>query len=199
MGDIKKTKKKFERPKKPWEKNRIIIERELINTYGFKNKKEIWRFKALLRGFRAQARNIVASRTSQAKKEGENLLNRLKRMGLLDAKSDFDDILELSIDDISKRRLVSLLVSKGLARTPKQARQFITHKHVIVNGRKVASPNYLVLKEEEGSISFAGNSPFDKKGHPLIDSMKGLGAKVKKVRVVEDKFNRGRRGKKFGK
>ncbi|MBN1924011.1 MAG: 30S ribosomal protein S4 [Nanoarchaeota archaeon] len=188
MGDIKKLKKKFERPQKPWEKNRIIVERELINKYGYKNKKEVWRFKALLRGFRSQARNIVASRTNQAKFEGENLLNRLRVMGLLDAKSSFDDILELSIDDISKRRLVALMVEKGLARTSKQARQFITHKHVMVGDRKVASPNYIVLKNEENSIKYAGNSPYSTKNHPLIEDMKNVGnhavVKEKKVEVA---------------
>lgn len=182
MGDTKKLKKKFERPRKPWEKNRIIYERELINKYGFKNKKEIWRFNALLRGFREQARRIVATHTSQSKKEGENLLKRLNKIGLLGEKSTFDDVLELSIDDISKRRLVSMVMSKGLARTPKQARQFIVHKHVIVGDRKVSSPNYIVLRSEENNISFARNSPFIERDHPLIDSMKKISKPVEKVK-----------------
>jgi small subunit ribosomal protein S4 len=96
---------------------------------------------------------------------------------LLGEKSSFDDVLELSIDDISKRRLTSLVVSKGFARTPKQARQFITHKHIIVGGRKVGSPNYLVLKDEEDSINFADNSPFKERDHPLIDAIKKVNKK----------------------
>lgn len=182
MGDTKKLKRKFERPRKPWEKNRIIYERELINKYGFKNKKEIWRFKALLRGFRAQARNIVAAHTPQAKKEGENLLKRLHKMGLLTEKSTFDDVLELTIDDISKRRLTSVVVSKGLARTPKQARQFIVHKHIMIGDKKVASPNYIVLKDDEANVKFAANSPYSTRDHPLIDAMKKVSKPGEKVK-----------------
>ncbi len=179
MGDTKRTKKKFERPRKPWEKDRILYEKELIKSYGYKNKKEIWRFSAMLRGFRAQARNIVASRTEQAKKEGQNLLKRLYNMALLDKDATFDDVLELTIDDISKRRLVSMVVKKGLARTPKQARQFITHKHIVVAGRKINSPNYIVLRDEEDKIEFASNSPFKNPNHPLIAAMNKVSEEVK--------------------
>jgi len=186
MGDIKKLKKKFERPRKPWEKNRIIAERELSNTYGYKNKKEIWRLNALLRGFRAQARTIVASRSAQAKIEGENLLRRLERMGLLNKDSSFDDVLELSIDDISRRRLLSLVLKKGIARTPKQARQFIVHKHIMVGDKKVSSPNYIVLKEEEDSIMFAGNSCFTQRDHPLISSMREIAKADNKVELAKE-------------
>ena len=174
MGDTKKPKKKFERPKKPWEKNRIIEERKLINTYGFKNKKEIWRLNAMLRGFRAQARTLVALNTTQSKIESINLIKRLVRMGLLNEDAGFDDVLELTIDDISRRRLISMVIAKGLARTAKQARQFIVHKHILVNNKKVNAPNYLVLKNEQDSIQFAENSCLSDSKHPLIEAMQNI-------------------------
>lgn len=188
MGDIKKLKKKFERPKKPWEKDRIILEKELKKKYGYKNKKEIWRFNALLRGFRQQARIIFASTSNQMKKEGENLLKRLYNMGLLEENGTFDDILGLSIDDISKRRLVSMVLSKGLARTPKQARQFITHKQIMVNNKKISSPNYIVLRDGENNISFADNSPFNDKHHPLIDAMNNISKKENQIEIKSEKI-----------
>jgi len=110
------------------------------------------------------------------------LFKKLINMGLLENDSSFDDVLELSIDDISKRRLASMVVSKGLARSPKQARQFITHKHVFVGGKKVSSPNYVVLRDEENSIVYAMNSPFNDKNHPLIEQLKKSGKEVEKVK-----------------
>ena len=190
MGNIKKLKKSFERPKKPWEKDRILQEKELIKKYGYMNKKEIWRFNALLRGFRQQAREIFASTSAQSKKEGENLLKKVFNMGLLDEKATFDDILGLTIDDISKRRLVSFVVSKGIARTPKQARQFIVHKHILVNGKKVNAPNYLVLRKEENNIEFADNSILKDPNHPLIVAMSKISkdAKLEKEEQIVKKL-----------
>ncbi|MFA5303570.1 MAG: 30S ribosomal protein S4 [Candidatus Nanoarchaeia archaeon] len=179
MGDIKKLKKSYERPKKPWEKDRILQEKELKKKYGYFSKKEIWGFNALLRGFRQQARKIFASTSEQSKKEGENLLKKIYNMGLLEEKATFDDVLGLSIDDISKRRLVSFVVNKGIARTPKQARQFIVHKHILVNGKKVNAPNYLVLRKEENSIEFADNSVLKDPKHPLITAMASISRDVK--------------------
>ncbi len=36
----------------------------------------------------------------------------------------------------------------------------ITHKHILVAGKKVSSPSYLVPLEEETTIQFAQRSPF---------------------------------------
>lgn len=199
MGDTKKARKKFERPKKPWEKNRIIEERKLINTYGFKNKKEIWKLNAMLRGFRAQARTLVALNTNQSKIESKNLIKRLVGMGLLNENASFDDVLELTIDDISRRRLISMVIAKGLARTAKQARQFIVHKHILVNNKKINAPNYLVLKNEEDSIQFAKNSCLSNNKHPLIEAMQNISKEeVKLLEKIkkEEKKNSKRKIKK---
>ena len=185
MGDIKKLKKTYDRPRKPWEKERIIEEKELKKKYGYKNKQEIWRFNALLRGFRQQAREIFASDSPQKKKEGENLKAKLFNMALLEKDSTFDGILGLTIDDISKRRLLSLVLSKGFARTPKQARQFITHKHVSINGKKITSPNYIVLRDEESGIEFSENSCLKNDNHPLIESMKSI-SKGNDEKIIEE-------------
>lgn len=179
MGDIKKLKKSYERPKKPWEKDRILQEKELKKKYGYFSKKEIWGFNALLRGFRQQARKIFASTSEQSKKEGENLIKKIYTMGLLEENATFDDVLGLTIDDISKRRLVSFVVNKGISRTPKQARQFIVHKHILVNGKKVNAPNYLVLRKDENNIEFADNSVLKDPKHPLITAMAEISKDVK--------------------
>jgi small subunit ribosomal protein S4 len=159
-----------------------LQEKELKKKYGYKNKKEIWRFSAMLRGFRQQAREIFASDSLQKKKEGENLIKKIYNIGLLSEKATFDEILGLTIDDISKRRLVSFVVSKGFARTPSQARQFITHKHILVNGKKVNAPNYIVLRKEENNIEFADNSVLNNPKHALIESMNNIAKDSKQVK-----------------
>jgi small subunit ribosomal protein S4 len=73
-------------------------------------------------------------------------------LGILENIKSTDDVLSLTVEDILKRRLQTVLYLKGLARTPKHARQLIVHGHVLINNRKVVFPSYLVPKEEEDKI-----------------------------------------------
>ena len=45
---------------------------------------------------------------------------------------------------ILESRLDNVIFSMGLARTRKEARQIVDHKHVLVNGKQVNIPSYLV-------------------------------------------------------
>ncbi len=56
-----------------------------------------------------------------------------------------------------ERRLDNALYRLKLATTRAQARQIIVHGHVLVNGRKVYSPSFVVQVNDE--VSFAPNVP----------------------------------------
>ena len=43
-----------------------------------------------------------------------------------------------------ERRLDNVVYRLGLARTRKEARQIVGHKHVLVNGKQVTIPSYLI-------------------------------------------------------
>jgi small subunit ribosomal protein S4 len=45
-----------------------------------------------------------------------------------------------------ERRLDNVIVRLGFANTRPQARQFVTHRHILVNGKKLNVPSYLVKK-----------------------------------------------------
>ena len=55
---------------------------------------------------------------------------------------------------------------KGMARTVKQARQFISHGHVTVNGARVTVPSKKVEVGEEDTVSFDENSELADELHP---------------------------------
>jgi small subunit ribosomal protein S4 len=50
---------------------------------------------------------------------------------------------------LMERRLDNVLTRLGLASTRAQARQFISHGHVLVDGKRVAIPSYLVRPGHE--------------------------------------------------
>jgi small subunit ribosomal protein S4 len=146
---MKKQRKKYEKPVNPWDKARIEKERGILKNYGLKNKKEIWRSEALLRKYRRMARELAAKKDKEKEKV---LTGKLIKLGMLSASASLDDVLGLSLDNILDRRLQTLIFKKGLVNSIKQSRQFITHGHVTIDGKKVVYPSYLVLKNEEDKI-----------------------------------------------
>lgn len=147
---MKKQKKKLEKPLRPWDKTRIEEERKIIQNYGLRRKREIWRAESILRNYRRIARNLAAKRDKEKEKV---LLDKLFKMGLISKDADLDDVLALTIEKLLDRRLQTLVFKKGLASTPKEARQFIVHGHIALDGRRVKWPSIIVSISEENKIS----------------------------------------------
>ncbi|MDX1610942.1 MAG: 30S ribosomal protein S4 [Candidatus Thermoplasmatota archaeon] len=170
MGEPKRSRRKYQKPSHPWQGERIKREDEYVRKYGLKNKKEFWKAESLLRAQRAQAREYlprVLRNEPQAKRESEALLGKLNRLGVLQENAGLDDVLALDVDAILSRRLQTVAYMKGLAATPKQARQFISHGHIAISGRRMTVPGYLVPRELEQAIEYAPTSPLQNEAHPL--------------------------------
>lgn len=168
MGYPGKARKQYETPRHPWQITRITEEVELIKKYGLRNKRELWKAESILRKYRRKARDLLAElsaikgkdeRNAMAELEAKNIITRLQRMGILKQNATLDDILALKVEDILERRLQTQVYRQGLARTIKQARQFIVHGHISVGGRKITIPSYIVPKAEETAISYYVGSP----------------------------------------
>lgn len=169
MGEPKRSRQKYDRPKAPWNAERIKEENEIIRKYGLKNKKELWRAQTMLRNFRKQSKNLqerLRYNDEQARKEAAQLISRLQKKAILAEGATLDDILELNTESILGRRLQMLVYLKGFAATPMQARQFIVHGHTTVNGRRVTVPGYLVTASEEATITYDPKSPISNELHP---------------------------------
>jgi len=167
MGDIKKQRKKYQTPLHPWRRDRLEKEKILEVSYGTKNKTELYRMDSELRGFKKQIKNLVSSTSAQAEKEKQQLFQKLVKLGLVGAdQTNSDAVLGLDTKDIMDRRLQTVVVKKGLAKTLKQSRQMITHGHITVNNKKITSPGYLVPVEQESKIGFALRSSFFPEDHP---------------------------------
>ncbi|MEM5855096.1 MAG: 30S ribosomal protein S4 [Candidatus Aenigmatarchaeota archaeon] len=146
---MRRLKKKYEKPRRPWDKERIEKEKELMKKFGLKRKKELWRAEAILRKYRRIARNLVGKKDEKKEKI---LIEKLKKMGFLKDGNSIDDVLSLTVENILERRLQTIVFMKGFANSIKHARQLITHGHVKVNGRKIQYPSYLVPIAEEDKI-----------------------------------------------
>ncbi|HEY3363330.1 MAG TPA: 30S ribosomal protein S4, partial [Methanosarcina sp.] len=96
----------------------------------------------------------------------EEILSKLIRYGIIKSDADIDDILSLKTENILERRLQTQVLRLGLARTIAQSRQFITHGHIAVNGRKATIPGMLISKEDEMHIGYYGTSPLVSESHP---------------------------------
>lgn len=148
MGDPKKQRKKYDTPKKPYDRTRIEEEKKVKKDFGLRRKKEIWRAESVLRNFRRRARRLQAQEDEEKSKE---LFKKMADMGISCA--NLEEVLEVKLENILARRLQTVLHKKGIAHTPKHARQLIVHGHVLVDGRKVMWPSFIVGKDMEDKIS----------------------------------------------
>ena len=166
MGDPRKIRKKFSTPSHPWRAERIEEEHKLAKDFGLKNMREIWKGKTFLSTASYQAKRLISLHTPQAEIEKKQLLSRLISLGMLPVTATLTDVLSLTVKDVLSRRLQTLVVQKKFARTMKQARQFITHEHFMVNNKVVSSPSYLTSKMEEDLITFNPTSNLSSTEHP---------------------------------
>ena len=166
MGDPRRFRKKYSSPSHPWQKVRIDEETALKKEFGIPSNTEIWKMVSKLKDFKDRVKKLMPQVGKQAEIEKAQLIAKLQSLSLLQTGEGLDKVLSLTLKNVMDRRLQSLLVKKGLARTMKQARQMITHEHVLVKDKKITAPSYLVNIAEEGSISFHTISPFENNMHP---------------------------------
>jgi len=144
---MKRKHKTYSRPKRPFDKARIQEEVKIKEEFGLKNKREIWKADAKIKAIREKAKKLISADES----EKTAFFNRLRKIGF--KVDSIGDVLSLDKRDYLKRRLQTILVSKGIARTPKSARQLITHKKVLIGGNSINSPSYIVPVDLENKIS----------------------------------------------
>jgi small subunit ribosomal protein S4 len=135
---MKRKHKTYSRPKRPFEKVRIEEEAGIKEEFGLKNKREIWRADAKIRDFRGKAKRLISAEPEKQ----QALFERMKKVGL--NVDSIADVLALEKGDYLNRRLQTIIYKKGFAKTIRAARQLIVHKKVLVDGKAVDSPSYLV-------------------------------------------------------
>lgn len=146
MGDIKKKRKLFSRPKKLYDRIRMDEENILVKKYGLKNKREIWKAKSVVSKMRRRAKALIGKNDEMQRA----FFDKLSKMGINVV--DIADVLALTEENIFARRLQTFIFRKKLASTFKGARQLIVHKNVLVDGKVVNIPSFVVTKDLEDKI-----------------------------------------------
>lgn len=149
MGDPRKARKQYQTPSHPWQAARIQEEGILTKKYGLANKREIWKMTSIVRNWRARARMIAAMLSNDRAKEEAIFVAKLQKLGVLGKDAGLDDILALEPNVLFEKRLQTTVYKMGMANTVKQARQFVVHGKVIVNGQLINSPSYLVKANDK--------------------------------------------------
>jgi small subunit ribosomal protein S4 len=167
MGDPKKQRKKYATPRFPWRTDVLQDELKLLGQYGLRNKHELWRHETTLSKFRGIARSLIGKPPEERRKMEEEILARLKKLGVLNETAVLDDVLDLTIEDLLERRLQTIVFRKGLTKTIHQARQLISHGHITIGDHKVTVPSYIVTRQDETQITYNLRSSFANSNHPL--------------------------------
>jgi small subunit ribosomal protein S4 len=198
MGHPRKSRKQYNTPSHPWNAERIKEENKLMLKYGLKNKKEIWKADTLVRKYSREARYLLGFSSDQIKEEKNELVGHLSRLGILNENAHLEDILNLTVEDVLRRRLQTMVHQKGFSRTAKEARLFVVHGHIAMNGKKINSPSFAVKRGEEELIGFYSSSPVAKQ----IEEYNKREPKVKEKsedKSSNSKNNRNRSRRRFDK
>ncbi len=167
MGDIRKQRKKYDTPRFPWRGDTLQDELKFIGQYGLRNKHELWKHETALSNYRGIARALIGAEPEERKKREDEIVNKLKRIGILGETAVLDDVLDLTIEDLLERRFQTLVFRKGLAKSLYQCRQLITHGHIAIDNRRVTVPSYIVTKKEESQIAYYPKSPLANPTHAI--------------------------------
>ena len=167
MGLPVKHRKKYVSHKKRWDKQTIVEESKLTQDYGLKNKNEIRKIEFMVSKFKGIAKQLNTTAEASSGEDAKRFIAKLKERGFVPENSEsLDDVLDIKVRNVLERRLSNILYKHKLARTPTQARQFIVHGHVIVGGKVVNSPSYLVSLTEELTVGFKNTSILADENHP---------------------------------
>lgn len=153
---VKKLTKQYETPNEGWNEERINREDELMEEYGLRQKRELYKAQSEVRDLHRQARKLAAAENEDRTTQ---FLGRVNRLGLIREDDGLEDVLTLKVEDILNRRLQTAVNRRGFSDTANEARQLVNHGHVYVDGQRVTVPGYLLTQEEEKEVELRMPEP----------------------------------------
>ena len=161
MGDTKNFRRVCKKPKRPLNFDLKMEELKILGTFGLKTKRELWKARTELSRVRNQARSLLALRQDVRDREEPILLKSLSRVGYVEPDATLDDVLNLELSDLFSRRLQTVVQKKFFFKTPYQARQAVSHGHILIGDRIVNIPSYVVSIDEEPKVKLTTESIFN--------------------------------------
>ena len=161
MGDIKNFRRVWKKPKRPLNFDLKMDELKILGTFGLKTKRELWKARTELSRVRNQARSLLALRQDVREQKEPILMNSLSKVGYVQSDATLDDVLNLEINDLLGRRLQTIVQKKFYFKTPYQARQAVSHGHVLIGDQIVNIPSYIVKVDEEDKVKLTSESVFN--------------------------------------
>jgi small subunit ribosomal protein S4 len=154
MGGPRKLKKQYKQIPTYFDLSLQAQYNKLETRYGLKNRKEIHKMEGKVQRVQRllKARYIESLSSKRGQKKIDLTLNKLKKLGVLNATAELNEALRITPENFLERRLQTLVFKKGLAPTIKRARQQIRHGKVFLFDKKVKMPSTIIPLLNENQI-----------------------------------------------
>ncbi|KAL7721460.1 Small ribosomal subunit protein uS4 [Entamoeba marina] len=152
----------YKTPKVPFERERFDSELKLAGQFGLRCKREIQRVHFMLGHIRTVAKIMLMKDAKDQRRilEGNALMRRLHNLGFLPKEQNkLEFVLALKDENLLERRLQTVVLRKGLAKSIHHARILIRSKMIRVGKQIVDSPSFIVRVDSEPLVQLAENTP----------------------------------------
>ena len=137
--------------RRPYERERMDHEIQLVGGYGLRNKRELWRVHYTLARLLKVARELLTLDPKETRREFEEstLIRRLQTM----------NVLGLQARDLLDRRLQTVITTQvRLAHTVHEARALIYHRHISVGDQLDSILSFMVRTDSGRHVRFHATS-----------------------------------------
>ena len=156
---MRRIRKKFKKPRSPWNITKIKDERSLLNEYGLRRKKEMLIAQDVLRNYRQRARVLIAEKD---KEKERILIEKMAKIGLLSKKeSTLDDILlELILPKIKWLSIVAAAylaideIEKSLSTSDVNAHRAVAYISATVSVLFIVAITFLAIQLLNASVKY---------------------------------------------
>ncbi|KAJ3019407.1 Small subunit (SSU) processome component [Thoreauomyces humboldtii] len=148
-----------------WKSDNSLKETQVMRRYHVTRREDYIKYNKMAGQITKLANklSLLDARDSFRETTTEALLERLYKMGILNAEKSLSQCAKVTVSSFCRRRLAVIMVRQKMAETVKQAVIYVEQGHIRVGPETVTDPAYLVTRNMEDFVTWVDTSKIKRK------------------------------------